>query len=163
MTLSTLVSKLESRGVRLAVKPGGRLGVNAPPGVVTTEMRGALARFKDELLDYLRTVGEPDPPIDVPRDWHSAVAGLPHDRWVRWRARSGEIQSNLGHAPTADDIRKAERTAAAELLAEGVAVEPPAAPPALGTNTERPPAEARPTPPEVIRAGITAMVKAAGR
>jgi hypothetical protein len=140
--------------------------VDAPPDVSTPEFREAVARFKPELVAYLEAIAEPsatkakaDSTIDVPRDWHSAVAGLPHDRWVRWRARSGEIQSDLGRAPTADDIREEDRTAAAELLAEGVAVEPPA-PPALGTNTERPPAEARPTPPEVIRVGIVAMVMA---
>jgi hypothetical protein len=70
-----------------------------------------------------------DPAIGIPRDLRSLVAALPHDAWVRWRARSGELLGALGHAPTADDVQEADCAAAAELLAEGVAALPTDAPP----------------------------------
>lgn len=59
-----------------------------------------------------------EPGIDVPPDWRSAVAGLPQDRWMAWRRRSEKIQATLGHPPTADEIRAADRQAAAEILSQ---------------------------------------------
>ena len=51
-----------------------------------------------------------------PGCWRHAVAGWPHDRWVAWRKRSGEIQAAAGASPTAAEIREADRLAYVELL-----------------------------------------------
>jgi hypothetical protein len=58
--------------------------------------------------------------IDVPRDWRSLVAGLPHDAWAQWRSRVAELLQDLDHAPTADEIREADRQAAVEMDIPGV-------------------------------------------
>lgn len=49
--------------------------------------------------------------IDVPPDWRQWVARLPHDEWVEWRKRSGEIQRMLCRKPTVEDIQAADRQA----------------------------------------------------
>jgi hypothetical protein len=58
-----------------------------------------------------------EPGIDVPPDWRWRVANLPCDRWLAWRRRSNQIQATLGHPPTVDEIRAADRMAAEEILA----------------------------------------------
>jgi hypothetical protein len=62
----------------------------------------------------------PDHPmLDIPPDWRHVVAGWPHDRWVAWRRRSGEIlaAANVAEAPgpDADEIREADRRAFDEM------------------------------------------------
>lgn len=58
------------------------------------------------------------PGIDfTPPAWRLTVAGLPHDEWVWWRARSTEIQAALGHPPSADEIRASDHAAALEVPA----------------------------------------------
>jgi hypothetical protein len=57
------------------------------------------------------------PPIVIPSGtWQKAVAGWPHDRWVAWRRRSGEIQAEGGNVQSADVIRAADHKAYLELL-----------------------------------------------
>jgi hypothetical protein len=61
-----------------------------------------------------------DPPITVPADhWRWRVASLPRDRWGQWRRRVLQILKDLGHAPSATEIRLADQQAAAELGVAG--------------------------------------------
>jgi len=115
------------------------LGVNVP---VRIDPDPGPPRFSWEQLELWRwgPVADDDtPPIEVPRDWRSVVAGWPHDRWVRWRARSGEIQSDLGRAPTADDIREEDGRPPPSCWPRG---SPSSPPPPTGSRYkhERPPA-----------------------
>ncbi len=66
-------------------------------------------------LRWGHAVGDLRSGVDLPVDWRSRAAVLPHAEWVRWRARSAEIQRALGHAPTAVEIREADREAFAEM------------------------------------------------
>jgi hypothetical protein len=48
-------------------------------------------------------------------DWRRTVANLPHEEWVAWRRRSGELEPPDA---TIEEIREAERQAFAEITAE---------------------------------------------
>jgi hypothetical protein len=45
-------------------------------------------------------------------DWRWAVANWPHDRWLAWRRRAGEL---LPERPSAEEVREADRRAYLEL------------------------------------------------
>jgi TubC N-terminal docking domain len=105
MTLPELQSCLDRLGVKLSLR-GDRLAVDAPAGVMTEEIKAALAAHKPALLAMLAglddrtdpagpTAGEPSlpdgpagwgpPPAD--RGWRKTVAHWP----IGWRAIWGEL------------------------------------------------------------------------
>jgi hypothetical protein len=81
------------------------LAGNDPPPLHTWEELAAL-RWGPGVRDL-------EPGLVVPHDGRSLVATQPHTEWARRRARSGELQEALGRAPTAEEIREADRRAAA--------------------------------------------------
>lgn len=56
-----------------------------------------------------------EPAIDVPLDWRCEVAHWPHDRWVRWRRLSAELQAARPHTPTPATIATADHLAYLEV------------------------------------------------
>jgi hypothetical protein len=95
MTASDLHRRLWDLGVRLSAVEG-RLRVDAPVGVVTPEIRAALAEHKPAILAILTgRAGPPDRPArrswrDLPnmstgpRDYRKG------DRWLPWHFKDGE-------------------------------------------------------------------------
>jgi hypothetical protein len=122
MTALDLLSVARRRGIVLAPR-GDRLGYDSPPGALTPDLRSALAQHKAELLALLTAdpfaarwgpaLDDDVPGIDLPANsWRWVVAGWPHDRWVAWRRRSGELEPLNA---TAEMIRTAEHLAFIEL------------------------------------------------
>ena len=94
MTLPELQSCLNSLGIKLSL----RLVVDAPAGVMTTELRGALATHKPRLLALLSGVGssiDPAPP-DRFQDLRERLAAMPVDDYaVEERAAIMEFDGGL--------------------------------------------------------------------
>jgi hypothetical protein len=134
-----LLEFCRSIDVRLSVV-GDRLAYNAPPGLMTAELRSALAAHKPALLALLTGESPSDgpaepakpafdpserwgpaladaaPALDVPRDWRWTVAHWPHDRWVAWRRLSAEVEARARTA-TAGMITLADHLAFMEIEA----------------------------------------------
>jgi hypothetical protein len=100
MTLPELQACLDRIGVKVSAR-GDRLIVNAPPGVMSPELRAALASHKPALMARLSGVesdiGEPPPAVlndPVAPSWPprpAELAGWP----VAWRQRWGRLANEL--------------------------------------------------------------------
>jgi hypothetical protein len=53
VNLTDLLSVIEDRGVKLELRPGNKLGIDAPVGALSPAVVQALARHKGDLLQYL--------------------------------------------------------------------------------------------------------------
>jgi hypothetical protein len=85
MTLPELHALLDRLGIVLSVR-GDRLHYQAPPGVMTPEVRTALADHKPALL------ADPPPPPD--RGWRACIAYWPVEWRQRWADRSEARQAD---------------------------------------------------------------------
>jgi hypothetical protein len=130
MTLPELQSSLDSLGIELSARLDAdalaRLVVDAPAGVVTPEIRAALANHKPALMDILvNRSSEPDEildaPIAGPPSWPprpAELAGWPIARRERWGQLANELQDQGVHWP--EDERLAFEKVKAEIGEQGV-------------------------------------------
>src|SRR6266849_6172249 len=65
MTARDLLAQLRERGVQLKASDADRLIIDAPKGVITQDLRDALATYKPELLEILKQEQIAEPPVAV--------------------------------------------------------------------------------------------------
>jgi hypothetical protein len=104
---------------RLGVKLSLRLVVDAPAGVLTPEIKAALAAHKPALLEMLAVVDDrPAGPPPADRGWRQSVATWPVDWRERWGRRANELEDRgetwdaaewIAFNETAPDLVDAER------------------------------------------------------
>ena len=145
MTLTELHALLERLGVELSAR-GERLHYKAPAGVLTPEIKAALAAHRPALLALLaraddRTdpagppASEPPEPVgsDGPgpppagRGWRAAVARWPVEWRERWGRRANEIEAGGEPWHVAEQIafgELARELADAERRGEAVCTDP---------------------------------------
>jgi hypothetical protein len=91
-TLPELQECLDRLGIRLSAR-GDKLHVDAPAGVVTAEVKAALASHKAALLRLLAEGESPAPPPPTDRGWRACIAYWPTAWRQRWADRAGASQA----------------------------------------------------------------------
>jgi DNA modification methylase len=128
MTLIHLRTLLDHLGVELTAR-GDKLHYKAAAGVLTPEVKAALAAHKAALLATLAGTDGPGPP-PADRGWRRAVATWPVEWRERWGRRANELQDHgepwdasewIAFNELAPDLAEAERRG------EVVCVDPPSA------------------------------------
>jgi thioesterase domain-containing protein/acyl carrier protein len=99
MTLDELFAELSQRGVKLWVD-GERLGIRAPKGVLTTELRDSLAERKAEILAFLQqanaaTNTQLPPLLPVTRDGNLPLSLAQERLWFLEQLTPGTSVYNL--------------------------------------------------------------------
>ena len=92
MTLIHLRTLLDHLGVELTAR-GDKLHYKAAAGVLTPEVKAALAAHKAALLATLAGTDGPGPP-PADRGWRRAVATWPVEWRERWGRRANELQDH---------------------------------------------------------------------
>jgi thioesterase domain-containing protein/acyl carrier protein len=119
MNLEQLLDNLSQRGVKLWLD-GDRLGIRAPKGVLTPELKDALTQNKENLLAFLKKVNAttPDssPIVILPRDSALPLSLAQERLWSLEQLTPGTAVYNLSVAlRLTGDL---DRTAMAQSLAE---------------------------------------------
>ncbi len=96
MTTDVALVEAERLGIRLFAKEGGRLGYDAPVGLLTSELKAILIANKVEILARLASgdspacrVGE-SKPRRLP--WRATVGSWPIELRQRWGDRANALQ-----------------------------------------------------------------------
>lgn len=89
MTTRDLLTQLRKKGVQFEIASGDRIAVNAPKGVITDDLRYALATHKAELLSLLKGEHQATRPKTAPPPSSFSPNGIATQAWMVRAGKGG--------------------------------------------------------------------------